>query len=484
MAHSRIDDLRRRVEADPASIAFAQLAEEYRRAGQTEEAVRVSREGLTRHPGYLSARVTLGRALLDLGQLNDARTELQFVATEAPENLAAVRGLAEIFHREGDAASALEYFQRALALARHDPELEEIVQQLSRQVGAESGPSNGLSFEEAHQELLSAADRVPLAPAAATADAAPEAAGDPQGTTAPFDFDTLVAALGTPAAPPLVEAVVRGETPEVFELPELPDAPGLPALTATVDPFAVLEAELRSHPVADAAEQPREAEAEPAEPAEAAPVEGWLTKTSLDDDGPLVEWTPTDDAAAPVAAPISAPDVADDPLLGLDASLAALLVPEAGLGDEPPAAPADVEIPDAADENPFALLEPPAVLPSDAPDDAETPPELAATTETVAVAVQETETVAVAVQEWSAPAEPDVATPSEALMAEVAPPASVDAPPADGTLDVPVTATSEPEPTTVAAALDEHPSAAADRRDDVLGDLEDWLTTLQDRSEP
>ena len=123
--------------------------------------MRVCREGLTRHPGYLSARVTLGRALLDLGQLDDARLELQFVASEAPENLAAVRGLAEIFHREGDAAAALEHFQRALALARHDPELEEIVQQLSRQVGAEAGPSNGLTFEEAHQELLSAADRLP-----------------------------------------------------------------------------------------------------------------------------------------------------------------------------------------------------------------------------------------------------------------------------------------------------------------------------------
>ena len=128
--------------------------------------MRVCREGLTRHPGYLSARVTLGRALLDLGQLDEARLELQFVASEAPENLAAVRGLAEIFHREGDAAAALEYFQRALALARHDPELEEIVQQLSRQAGAEAGPSSGLTFEEAHQELLSAADRLPLATAA------------------------------------------------------------------------------------------------------------------------------------------------------------------------------------------------------------------------------------------------------------------------------------------------------------------------------
>ncbi len=60
----RIEDLRRRVQQDPASIAFAQLAEEYRRAGLQQEAIDTCRAGLARHPGYLSARVTLGRALL------------------------------------------------------------------------------------------------------------------------------------------------------------------------------------------------------------------------------------------------------------------------------------------------------------------------------------------------------------------------------------------------------------------------------------
>ena len=74
---SRIDDLRRRVQKDPASIAFAQLAEEHRRAGQCEDAVQVCRAGLAIHPGYLSARVTLGRALLELGQLESAQHELE-----------------------------------------------------------------------------------------------------------------------------------------------------------------------------------------------------------------------------------------------------------------------------------------------------------------------------------------------------------------------------------------------------------------------
>ena len=132
----RIEELRRRVQKDPASIAFAQLAEEYRRNGEYEEAVRVCRTGLAKHPSYLSARVTLGRALIELEQYDEAQTELDYVLRSAPENLAAIRGLAEIHQRRGDLGEALKQYQAALAIATHDPELEESVHELSRQLGA------------------------------------------------------------------------------------------------------------------------------------------------------------------------------------------------------------------------------------------------------------------------------------------------------------------------------------------------------------
>lgn len=98
----RIEELKRRVQSDPASIAFAALAEEYRRAGRFEEAIQTCTTGLVRHPSYLSAHVTLGRALIEVGKLPEARTELEYVLKLAPENLAAIRGLAEIHHRIGD----------------------------------------------------------------------------------------------------------------------------------------------------------------------------------------------------------------------------------------------------------------------------------------------------------------------------------------------------------------------------------------------
>ncbi len=131
----RIEELRRRVQKDPASIAFAQLAEEYRRSGEHDEAVRVCRTGLAKHPSYLSARVTLGRALIELAQYDEARTELDYVLRSAPENLAAIRGLAEIYQRRGELEEALKQYQTALAIAKHDPELEESVQELTRQLG-------------------------------------------------------------------------------------------------------------------------------------------------------------------------------------------------------------------------------------------------------------------------------------------------------------------------------------------------------------
>src|ERR1700688_4301338 len=146
---SRLEDLRRRVQRDPASIAFAQLAEEYRRGGEYDESVETCRAGLALHPGYLSARVTLGRSLIELGELADAQSELELVLKSAPENLAAIRGLADILHKQGDVPGALAQYKAALALARNDPDLEETVSDLTRQLAPTRGPDpkDGLSLE-------------------------------------------------------------------------------------------------------------------------------------------------------------------------------------------------------------------------------------------------------------------------------------------------------------------------------------------------
>jgi hypothetical protein len=182
----RIAELRRRVDSDPSSIAFAQLAEEYRRAGQFAAAEQCCRTGLARHPAYLSARVTLGRTLIELNKLDEAELELEQVLKAAPDNLAAIRGVAEIHQRHGRLDAALEYYGRALTLARHDPELEEIVATLNREL--------------------------------ATSQQAPPV---DEATT---DFDKLLDSLGLAghSAPPAVEALLN-------DTPQAPDAGGTAA---------------------------------------------------------------------------------------------------------------------------------------------------------------------------------------------------------------------------------------------------------------
>ena len=185
-------------------MAFAQLAEECRRSGANDEAVGICRAGLAHHPDYLSARVTLGRALVELGKLDDALTELTIVLKTAPDNLPAIRSLAEIYQRRGQMTEALEHYRRALQFAKHDPDLEHAVETIQKEV----------------------------APAPVQSSAAPVKIDEL------FDFDTLLTRLGpdVPAGPAIPETPVAA-APSPIEAVQLSDE--------DADQFAVLERQLR-----------------------------------------------------------------------------------------------------------------------------------------------------------------------------------------------------------------------------------------------
>jgi tetratricopeptide (TPR) repeat protein len=108
---TRLEELKRRVDRDPASISFAALAEEYRRLGRCADAIATCRAGLQRHPSYLSARVTLGRALAEMAEFDEATAELEFVLRAAPENLAAIRALAEIHRRRAEMPETIDAYE-------------------------------------------------------------------------------------------------------------------------------------------------------------------------------------------------------------------------------------------------------------------------------------------------------------------------------------------------------------------------------------
>jgi tetratricopeptide (TPR) repeat protein len=140
VAESRIDELRRRIERDPGSRLFAQLAEELRKGGDVEEAIRVARAGLERHPAYPSARLTLGRALLDSGDPAAARSELEAAVRGAPDNILANRLLGEALETLGDLGGALLQYQSTLQLAPGDGHVEARIRTIQGRLG---GPGTG-----------------------------------------------------------------------------------------------------------------------------------------------------------------------------------------------------------------------------------------------------------------------------------------------------------------------------------------------------
>jgi tetratricopeptide (TPR) repeat protein len=211
----RLLELRRRVQADPASIAFAQLAEEYRRAEAYDEAIGVARAGLHYHPDYLSARVTLGRALIELERLDEAERELALVLQSAPDNLAANRALAEVFQKRGQMPEALAQYRKALELAKFDSELASEVTRIENVVAP---PPPKVESPE---------------PARKVEDL--------------FDFDTLLEQLGGRTQPALkfdAPADIPAATP-IAPAPSALDAVELREDDA--DPFSLLERQLREN---------------------------------------------------------------------------------------------------------------------------------------------------------------------------------------------------------------------------------------------
>ena len=119
----RIDELRKKLDKEPGSRLFAQLAEELRKDGELEDAIQVAREGLQKHPNYPSARMTLGRALFDTGDWAAARAEFELVLKGAPDNILASRLLAESLESLGDVPGAIARYKKTLALAPGDKQV-------------------------------------------------------------------------------------------------------------------------------------------------------------------------------------------------------------------------------------------------------------------------------------------------------------------------------------------------------------------------
>ena len=106
----KIEELQEKLLKEPKSRLFLQLAEEYRKSNMPEEAVEVCKEGLKNHPSYIAAKVTLGKAYLDLKKTDDAQHIFEDVIEQSSDNLVANRNLADIYYMIGYTDEDLKHY--------------------------------------------------------------------------------------------------------------------------------------------------------------------------------------------------------------------------------------------------------------------------------------------------------------------------------------------------------------------------------------
>ncbi len=78
------------------------LADAYLRSGALDRAATVLRDGLSRWPHHLAARVSLARVLLEIAELEQAETEIEAVLETEPEHWGALDLLATLKRQQGD----------------------------------------------------------------------------------------------------------------------------------------------------------------------------------------------------------------------------------------------------------------------------------------------------------------------------------------------------------------------------------------------
>ena len=116
MALEEIEKLKEKVEKDPNSKLFVPLADEYRKAGMLDDAIAVLLKGLNNQPGYMSARVSLGKIYLEKNMTAEAKEEFNKVVSAIPDNLFAHKKLADICRDLGDNERAIGEYKTVLKL--------------------------------------------------------------------------------------------------------------------------------------------------------------------------------------------------------------------------------------------------------------------------------------------------------------------------------------------------------------------------------
>jgi tetratricopeptide (TPR) repeat protein len=205
-SNPKIEELRFRVKTDPKSRLFLPLAEELRKLSQFAEAEQVLRTGLTHHPTYLSAWVSLGRVCRDENKHQDAIEALKKALTLDQGNVVAARLLGDAYLGLGEHVEAIKKYKLVRALVPPDEELDEIIDKLEEQIqgaapasdvapasAVEAAPTPPAEAAASHVEAIAPVEAPFDAPAPMAIDEQPsvftQAPEHPMDETSPFGSD-------------------------------------------------------------------------------------------------------------------------------------------------------------------------------------------------------------------------------------------------------------------------------------------------------
>jgi tetratricopeptide (TPR) repeat protein len=152
---SEIEKLEARYRENPKGRNFAPLADAYRKAGLIDNAIELCQSGLQLHPDYVSGHIVHGRCLVDKKDDSGAEAVFRRVLDLDPENILALKVLAEISERNERFAAAVDWLNRLLLA---DPMNGEAADGLSRVRGKLATQAQASAAEEPVASMLKEAE--------------------------------------------------------------------------------------------------------------------------------------------------------------------------------------------------------------------------------------------------------------------------------------------------------------------------------------